>query len=142
MMDIRDPLSLRNVEHLLHERGNGITYESVRFWWNRFVTIVASETRRRRVSAMCHFFHRSWHLDDVFVKISGVRHDLWRAVDHAADVLESDVTTKRDKNAAPKFLRKSLLLQGRSRHVQGLIATARLQPGGEASPGHMIALST
>jgi len=57
---------------------------------------------------MRHFRHRRWHLDGFFVKISGVKHYLWRAVDHEGEVLESYVTKKRDKKAASKFLRKSL----------------------------------
>jgi putative transposase len=52
MMYIRYPLSLRNVEDLLHERGIDITHETVRFWWNRFGTIVAAEIRRSRLQAM------------------------------------------------------------------------------------------
>jgi putative transposase len=51
-MDVRYPLSLRNVEDLLHERGIDITHETVRFWWNRFGTIFAAEIRRSRVEAM------------------------------------------------------------------------------------------
>jgi len=68
MMYVRYPLSLRNVEDLLHERGIDITYETVRFWWNRFGTIFAGEIRRNRVQAMRAFRHRQWHLDEVFVK--------------------------------------------------------------------------
>ena len=49
-----------------------------------------------------------WHLDEVFVKINGVQHYLWRAVDHEDEVLESFVTKKRDKAAALKFLRKAM----------------------------------
>ena len=52
MMYIRYPLSLRNVEDLLHERGIDITHETVRFWWNRFGTIFAPEIRRSRAHAM------------------------------------------------------------------------------------------
>jgi putative transposase len=55
MMYVRYPLSLRNVEDLLHERGIDITHETVRFWWNRFGTIFAAEIRRSRVQAMRHF---------------------------------------------------------------------------------------
>ena len=72
IMYVRYPLSLRTVEDLGHERGIDITHETVRFWWNRFGTIFAAEIRRRRVAAMRHFHHRPWHLDKVFVKISGV----------------------------------------------------------------------
>jgi putative transposase len=112
MMDVRCPLSLRTIEDLLHERGIDITHETVRFWWNRFGTIFAAEIRRRRVAAMRHFRHRRWHLDEVFVKINGVKHYLWRAVDHEGEVPESDVTKKRDKNAALKVLRTSLRRHG------------------------------
>lgn len=58
MMYVRYPLSLRNVEDLLHERGIDITHETVRFWWNRFGTIFAAEIRRSRVQAMRHFQHQ------------------------------------------------------------------------------------
>jgi putative transposase len=74
MMDVRYPLSLRNVEDLLHERGIDITHETVRYWWNRFGAIFAAEIRRSRVQAMRAFRHRRWHLDEVFVKINGVKH--------------------------------------------------------------------
>jgi putative transposase len=64
MLYIRYPLSLRNVEDLLHERGIDITHETVRFWWNRFGTIFAAEIRRSRVQAMGNFRQRRWHLDE------------------------------------------------------------------------------
>ena len=112
MMYVRYPLSLRNVEGLLHERGIDITYETVRFWWNRFGQIFAAEIRRNRTSAMRAFRHRRWHLDEVFVKINGVKHYLWRAVDHEGEVLESYFTKTRDRKAALKFLRKSLRRHG------------------------------
>lgn len=96
----------------LHERGIDITHETVRFWWNRFGTTFAAEIRRRRADAMRAHQHRCWHLDEVFVKINGIKHYLWRAVDHEGEVLESFVTTRRDKKAALKFLRKSLKRHG------------------------------
>jgi len=55
---VRYPLSLRNVEDLLHDRGIDITHETARFWWNRFRTIFAAEVRRNRVPAMRSFRHR------------------------------------------------------------------------------------
>jgi transposase-like protein len=60
------------------------------------------------------FRHRRWHLDEVFVKINGVKHYLWRAVDHEGEVLESFVTKRRDKTAALKFLRNSPRFTARS----------------------------
>lgn len=92
MMHVRFPLSLSNVEDLLFERGIDICHEAVRFWWNRFGPIFASEIRRQRVSRMRGFHHWRWHLDEVFVKINGERHYLWRAVDHEGELLESFVT--------------------------------------------------
>ncbi len=74
MMYVRYPLSLGNVEDLLHERGIDITHETVRFWWNRFGQIFSAEIRRNRTAAMRAFRHRRWHLDEVFVKINGVKH--------------------------------------------------------------------
>ena len=112
-MYIRFPLSLRNVEDLLHERGIDVSYESVRFWWLRFGPKFASEIRKRRSQSMrCHS-HWKWHLDEMFVKINGELYYLWRAVDHDGEVLESYVTKTRDKKAALKFLKKSMRRFGR-----------------------------
>jgi putative transposase len=71
----------------------------------------AAEIRKHWVSGMQTSRWR-WHLDEVFVKISGERHCLWRAVDHEGEVLESLVTKTRDKKAALKFLKKSLKRHG------------------------------
>jgi putative transposase len=54
------------------------------------------------------FRHWHLHLDEVFVRINGERHYLWRAVDHESEILESFVTKKPDKAAALKFLKKAL----------------------------------
>jgi putative transposase len=113
MMYVRFPLSLRNVEDLLHERGIDISHETVRFWWNRFGPIFAAEIRRKRVSQMRAYSNWQWHLDEVFVKINGETHYLWRAVDHEGEVLESFVTKRRDRKAALKFLRKKMKRHGR-----------------------------
>lgn len=53
MMYIRFPLSLRNVEYLLFERGIDICHETVRFWWNRFGPMFAADIRRQRVRVLC-----------------------------------------------------------------------------------------
>ena len=112
MMYVRFPLSLRNVEDLLHERGIDVSHEAVRYWWHRFGPMFASEIRKRRIEGMRSSRWR-WHLDEMFVKINGERHYLWRAVDHEGEVLESFVTKVRDKKAALKFLRKAMRKHGR-----------------------------
>ena len=108
MLYIRFPLSLRNVEDLLHERGIEISHETIRFWWNRFGPLFAAEVRRKRVQQLRAHSHWQWHLDEVFVKINGENHYLWRAVDHEGEVLESYVTKRRDRKSALKFLRKTM----------------------------------
>ena len=117
MMYVRFPLSLRNVEDLLFERGIDICHETVRFWWNRFGPMFAADIRRQRVQAMRGIRHWRWHLDEVFVKINGEQHYLWRAVDHEGEVIESYVTKKRDKAAALAFLKKALKRHGRAETI-------------------------
>lgn len=111
MLYVRFPLSLRNVEDLLHERGIDVSHEAIRFWWHRFGPMFAAEIRKRRIESI-KSSHWRWHLDEIFVKINGERHYLWRAVDHEGEVLESFVTRKRDRKAALKFLKKSLKRHG------------------------------
>ena len=113
MIYVRYPLSLRNVEDLLFERGIDICHETVRLWWNRFGPMFAAEIRRKRVHRMRQFTHWRWHLDEMFVKINGEMKYLWRAVDHEGEVLESYVSTTRDKAAALKFIKKALKRHGR-----------------------------
>src|SRR6202041_2231675 len=117
MMYVRDPLSLRNVEDLLAERGIDISHETIRFWWNRFGPMFAAEIRKNRVARLRRFPQSRWHLDEVFVKINGKLCYLWRAVDHEGEVLETVVTAKRDKAAALKFLKRIMKKYGQPRSV-------------------------
>jgi putative transposase len=116
MMYIRSPLSLRQVEDLLFDRGIDICHETVRFWWNRFGPMFAAEIRKQCVH------HRSisqwrWHLDEVFVRIIGETHYLWRAVDHEGEVLEVFAKMRRDRRAVLKFLKRTMKRYGRPRSI-------------------------
>ena len=111
-MYIRYPLSLRQVEDLRFERGIDICHETVRFWWNRFGPIFAAEIRKRRIHRHLYSNWR-WHLDEVFVRINGETHYLWRAVDHEGEVLEVFATKRRDREAALKFLKRTMKRYGR-----------------------------
>jgi putative transposase len=113
MLSVRFPLSLCNVEDLLHERGIEISHETVRFWWNLFGPMFAAEIRGRRLEAMRACRQWPWPLDEVYVKINGVTHYLWRAADHEGKMLESFVSRTRDRKAALKFLKKSMKQHGR-----------------------------
>jgi len=128
MLYVRFPLSLRNVEDLLHERGIDVSHETIRYWWNRFGPIFAAEIRRKRAQGMRARPQWQWHLDEVFVKINGETYYLWRAVDHEGEVLEAFVSRKRDRKAALKFLRKTLKNYGRPK----VIVTDKLRSYGAA----------
>jgi len=107
MMYVRYPLSLRQVEDLLFERGIDISHETVRFWWNRFGPMFAAEIRKRRVRRRSYSLWR-WHVDEVFVRIYGVQHYLWRAVDHEGEGIEVFASKRRNRKAALKFLRRAM----------------------------------
>lgn len=85
IMYVRFPLSLRNVEDLLHERGIDVSHETVRYWWLKFGLMFASEIRKRRVKEV-KSNRWNWYLGAVFVNINGERRYLWRAVDHEGNV--------------------------------------------------------
>ncbi|MEM6421819.1 MAG: IS6 family transposase, partial [Pseudomonadota bacterium] len=117
MLYVRFPLSLRHVEDLLHERGIDVSHETVRFWWNRFGPMFAAEIRRKRVEHLRAFSTWRWHVDEMFVKINGEHHYLWRAVDHEGEVLEAVVTKRRNRKAALRFLRKAMCRYGRPKEI-------------------------
>ena len=116
-MYVRFPLSLRNVEDLLFERGIDVCHETVRFWWNKFGPLFAADVRRQRVSRMKGFRHWRWHLDEMYVRLNGEIVYLWRAVDREGEILESYVTKKRDKTAALVFLKRALKRHGHAEQI-------------------------
>ncbi len=112
MLYVRYPLSLRQVEDLLFEHGIDICHETVRYWWNRFGPLFAAEIRKRRIDRR-NWSNWRWHLDEVFVRINGETHYLWRAVDHEGEVLEVYATKRRDHRAALEFLKLAMKRYGR-----------------------------
>ncbi len=79
--------------------------------------LFASEIRKTRVQRLRTYSNWQWHLDEVFVKINGETHYMWRAVDHEGEVLEALVTKRRDRRAALKFLRKLMKRYGRPEQI-------------------------
>ena len=90
-------LSFRDVELLLAERGIVVSYESVRRWCLKFGGGFARGLRRRRPRP-----GDTWHLDEVFIRINGERHYLWRAVDQHGVVLDILVQDRRNATAAKR----------------------------------------
>jgi putative transposase len=117
-------LSLRDVELLLAERGIVVSYESVRQWCKKFGQTFAGRLRRRRPRS-----GDKWHMDEVFIRIGGVLHYLWRAVDQEGVVLDILVQRWRDGNAAKRFFRR--LLKG-LQDVPRVIVTDKLRSYGVA----------
>ena len=76
----------------------------------------AAEVRKRRVQRQSYSRWR-WHLDELFVRINGETHYLWRAVDHEGEVLELFATKRRDRKAALKFLKRAMKRYGRPRAI-------------------------
>ena len=99
--------SLRDVEEMLAERGIDVTYETVRSWANQFGPAIAANIRRKRGRA-----DSVWHLDEMVVRINGVRMFMWRAVDKEGEVLDVLVQKRRNKAAALKLVRRLLKNQG------------------------------
>ena len=117
MMYVRYPLSLRNVEDLLFERGIDICHETVRLWWNRLGPVFAAEIKKKRIQRMRAFTQWRWHVDEVVVKMNGEVRYLWRAVDHEGEVLEAVVTKSRDRRAALKLLKRVMKRHGRPERI-------------------------
>ena len=100
-------------------RGITLTYETIREWSLKFGQTFANGLRRRRPRP-----GDKWHLDEVFIKIRGKDHYLWRAVDQDGNVLDILVQSRRNKKAAKRFFRK--LLKG-LRYVPRVIITDKLR---------------
>jgi putative transposase len=120
----RFPLSLREVQEMMAERGVIVSHESIRAWSQKFGQAYANGLRRRRPRP-----GDKWHLDEVFIKVNGQRHYLWRAVDQHGNVLDILVTSRRNAKAATRFFRK--LFKG-SRYIPRVLVTDKLASYGVA----------
>ena len=114
----RFPLSFRDVEEMIAERGIDVSYETIRRWVLKFGPVIAANVRSRRVQPS-----GTWHLDEVFVRIAGKRTYLWRAVDDEGEVLEVLAQSRQNKRAALKLLRKPLKKQ---KYIPDQIVTDKL----------------
>jgi putative transposase len=117
-------LSLRDVELILAERGIVVSYESIRDWSFRFGRAFATNLNRRRPRP-----GDKWFIDEVFIRIRGKLHYLWRAVDQDGNVLDILVQSRRNAKAAKRFFRK--LLKG-LRYAPRVLVTDKLKSYGVA----------
>jgi len=106
-------LSHRDIEDLLAERGIIVTRESIRLWCNKFDPQYARRLRRNHRG-----FGDTFFIDEVFVKIDGEQHYLWRAVDQDGEVIDVFLQSRRDGAAAKRFFRRILKThQGEPRRI-------------------------
>ena len=100
-------LSHRDIEDLLAERGIIVTRESIRLWCIKFGTIYT-----RRLKRQHRGYGDTFYIDEVFVKINGKQHYLWRAVDQDGEVVDVYLQSKRDGAAAKRFFKRLLRSHG------------------------------
>ena len=100
-------LSHRDIEDLLAERGITVSREAIRLWCLKFGALYARRLKRRHGG-----FGDTFYIDEVFVKINGKQHYLWRAVDQDGEVVDVCLQVKRDGAAAKRFFRRLLRSHG------------------------------
>ena len=101
-------LSFRDVEDLLAERGIIVSYEAIRQWCSKFGPDYARRLKKKQGR-----LGDSWYLDELFVRINGQQQYLWRAVDQDGDVIDILLQSRRDQQAAERFLRRLVRGQGK-----------------------------
>ncbi len=100
-------LSHRDIEELLAERGVVVSYESIQLWCNKLGPHYARRLKRRHQG-----FGDTFYIDEVFVKINGEQHYLWRAVDQDSKVVDVFLQAKRDGATAKRFFKRLLRNHG------------------------------
>ncbi len=106
-------LSHRDIEDLLAKRGITVSYEAIRLWCNKFGPEYAKRLKKKR-----NGFGDTFFIDEVFIKINGVQHYLWRAVDQDGDVIDVYLQERRDSKTAKRFFKRLLKSnQGQPRKI-------------------------
>ncbi len=111
-------LSHRDIEDLLSERGITVSYEAIRLWCNKFGSEYAKRLKKKR-----NGFGDTFFIDEVFIKINGVQHYLWRTVDQDGDVIDVFLQERRDSQAAKRFFKR---LVSNNRGIPRKIVTDKL----------------
>ena len=120
-------LSHRDIEDLLAERGIEVSYESIRLWCNKFGPKYARRLKRRHQG-----FGDTFFIDEIFVKIRGIQHYLWRAVDQDGEIVDVFLQRRRDGAAAKRFFKRILKIH---RSEPRKIVTDKLRSYGVAHRG-------
>ena len=105
-------LNIRDVEDLPAERNISVSYEAIRLWVNKFGPEFARRLKRKHQG-----YGDTYYLDEVFVKIRGKQHYLWRAVDQDGEVVDVYLQERRDAKAAKRFFQRFLKAGGVPREI-------------------------
>ena len=100
-------LSHRDIEDLLAERGINVSREAIRLWCIKFGAIYTRKLKRKHRG-----YGDTFYIDEIFVKINGKQHYLWRAVDQDGEVVDVFLQAKRDGTAAKRFFKRLLRSHG------------------------------
>ena len=100
-------LSHRDIEDLLAERGITVSREAIRLWCIKFGAIYTRRLKRKHRG-----YGDTFYIDEVFVKINGIQHYLWRAVDQDGEVVDVFLQARRDGAAAKRFFKRLLRSNG------------------------------
>ena len=100
-------LSHRDIEDLLAERGITVSREAIRLWCIKFGALYARRLKRKHRG-----YGDTFYIDEVFIKINGKQHCLWRAVDQDGEVVAVYLQAKRDGAAAKRFFKRLLPSHG------------------------------
>ena len=100
---LRYSLSYRDIEELMRERGVEIDHATVQRWVVKYTPLLETEFRKKKKAV-----GTSWRMDETYIKVKGIWHYLYRAVDKEGNTIDFLLTRKRDKKAAKRFLIKAI----------------------------------
>lgn len=107
------PLSYRNLEEMMAERGVAVDHTNVYRWVQKFTPLLEARFRRGKKQPV----GLSWRMDETYIKIKGQWKYLYRAVDKTGQTVDFLLTAHRDKKAALRFLKKAIRQHGRPTKV-------------------------
>ena len=103
------PLSYRNLEEMMAERGVAVDHTNIYRWVQKFTPLLETRFRRGKKQPV----DSSWRMDETYIRIKGQWKYLYRAVDKAGQTVDFLLTAHRDKKAALRFLKKAIRQHGR-----------------------------
>ena len=102
------PLSLRNLEEMMQERGLFVDHSTIHRWIVKLVPVLEEAFRKRKRKRGIGAVGKSWRLDETYIKIRGEDRYWYRAVDKQGNTVDFLLTAKRDRRAAQRFFTRAV----------------------------------